>query len=196
MHFFSQGQLRQVQARKKVAKTVLAFVLVFAVCFLPSHVFMLWFHNNPKSQDEYNTFWHVLRIVGFCLSFTNSCINPIALYLVSGTFRKHFDEHLFWRCSISPSMTPTDSNVFLVKNNGTALGQGDVKMTESITLPSLQSVTNKNKSNVTFVTLASCSSKNVVTATSTNRWDPDRLSPLKISHNPPLNVINSVKQPT
>lgn len=86
-----QGQARQVRARKKVAKTVLAFVLVFAVCFLPQHVFLLWFYNNPNSDRDYNEFWHVFKIVGYCLSFINSCINPIALYCVSGTFRKHFD---------------------------------------------------------------------------------------------------------
>ncbi|XP_073986309.1 neuropeptide CCHamide-1 receptor-like [Rhodnius prolixus] len=91
-----QGQARQVRARKKVAKTVLAFVLVFAVCFLPQHVFLLWFYNNPNSDRDYNEFWHVFKIVGYCLSFINSCINPIALYCVSGTFRKHFDRYLVW----------------------------------------------------------------------------------------------------
>lgn len=90
-----QGQARQIRARRKVAKTVLAFVVVFAVCFFPQHVFMLWFYFAPTSGEDYNDFWHYLRIVGFCLSFINSCINPIALYCVSGTFRKHFDRYLF-----------------------------------------------------------------------------------------------------
>lgn len=34
----------QVLARKKVAYTVLAFVVIFGVCYLPYHVFMLWFY--------------------------------------------------------------------------------------------------------------------------------------------------------
>ncbi|VVC40494.1 Bombesin receptor-like,G protein-coupled receptor, rhodopsin-like,GPCR, rhodopsin-like, 7TM [Cinara cedri] len=118
-----QGKIRQVRARKKVAKSVLAFVLMFAICFLPHHVFMLWFYNYPKSTEEYNTFWHVLRIAGFCMSFTNSCMNPVALYLVSGTFRKHFDRHLFSLCvSVQPT-TATESNLFMVrKNHGTTVG--------------------------------------------------------------------------
>ncbi len=94
----AQGQLRQIKARRKVAKTVLAFVIVFAVCFLPQHLFMLWFYHHPTAQEDYNAFWHIFRIVGFCLSFINSCINPIALYFVSGTFRKYFDEYLFSWC--------------------------------------------------------------------------------------------------
>ena len=90
-----QGQARQVRARKKVAKMVLAFVIVFAICFFPQHVFMLWFYSDQKAAEEqYNEFWHIFRIAGFCLSFINSCINPIALYCVSGTFRKHFNRYL------------------------------------------------------------------------------------------------------
>ncbi|XP_024889779.1 neuropeptide CCHamide-1 receptor-like [Temnothorax curvispinosus] len=89
-----QGQVRQIQARKKVAKMVMAFVIVFAVCFLPQHVFMLWFYIHPTALEDYNAFWHYFRILGFCLAYTNSCINPIALYFVSGTFRKYFDRYL------------------------------------------------------------------------------------------------------
>ncbi|XP_015432297.1 PREDICTED: neuropeptide CCHamide-1 receptor-like [Dufourea novaeangliae] len=89
-----QGQVKQVKARKKVAKMVMAFVIVFAVCFFPQHVFMLWFYIHPTAQKDYNAFWHCFRILGFCLAFINSCINPIALYCVSGTFRKYFDRYL------------------------------------------------------------------------------------------------------
>lgn len=92
-------QTRQAQARKKVAKTVLAFVVVFALCFLPQHVFMLWFYYHPTSQQDFNGFWHAFRIIGFCLGFLNSCVNPIALYCISGTFRKHFNRHLFCCCT-------------------------------------------------------------------------------------------------
>nr|XP_036230712.1 neuropeptide CCHamide-1 receptor [Bactrocera oleae] len=90
-----QGAVRQVRARRKVAVTVLAFVVIFGICFMPYHIFMLWFYYWPTAQDDYNSFWHVLRIVGFCLSFANSCANPVALYFVSGAFRKHFNRYLF-----------------------------------------------------------------------------------------------------
>ncbi|EDW02108.1 GH21808 [Drosophila grimshawi] len=92
-----QGAVRQVRARRKVAVTVLAFVVIFGICFLPYHVFFLWFYYWPTAQEDYNMFWHVLRIVGFCMSFANSCANPVALYFVSGAFRKHFNRYLFCR---------------------------------------------------------------------------------------------------
>ncbi|KAG7206710.1 hypothetical protein KM043_000383 [Ampulex compressa] len=87
-------RLEQIRARKKVGKMVIAFVIVFVVCFLPYHAFMLWFHFCPSSKEDYDDFWHAFRILGFCLSFVNSCVNPIALYFVSGTFRKRFNEYL------------------------------------------------------------------------------------------------------
>lgn len=90
-----QGQSSQIRARKKVAKMVLSFVIMFMICFLPHHVFMLWFHFWPTSQDDFNEFWNAFRIAAFCLSFINSCINPIALYFISGVFRKYFNRYLF-----------------------------------------------------------------------------------------------------
>ncbi|KAG7156912.1 Neuropeptide CCHamide-1 receptor-like 3 [Homarus americanus] len=93
------GQQRQAQARRKVAKMVLAFVTIFAICFLPLNVFNLWWHFAPNSRETYDIYWHTFRIVGFCLSFINSCINPIALYCVSGTFRKYYNKHVFCWCT-------------------------------------------------------------------------------------------------
>ncbi|XP_063244269.1 neuropeptide CCHamide-1 receptor-like [Bacillus rossius redtenbacheri] len=93
-----QGQSTQVRGRKKVAKMVLAFVFIFIACFLPYHTFSLWFHFSPTSEQDYDDYWHAFRIIGFCLSFINSCINPVTLYCVSGTFRKHFNRYLFCCC--------------------------------------------------------------------------------------------------
>ncbi|KDR14578.1 hypothetical protein L798_11307, partial [Zootermopsis nevadensis] len=94
-----QGLSSQIRARKKVSKMVLAFVIIFILCFLPYHIFNLWFNFNPKSEEDYNDFWNVFRIIGFCLSFINSCINPITLYCISGKFRKHFNRYLFRSCT-------------------------------------------------------------------------------------------------
>ncbi|KAG8230674.1 hypothetical protein J437_LFUL010488 [Ladona fulva] len=88
-------QSTQIRARKKVAKMVLAFVVIFILCFLPYHTFMLWFNFYPYSREVYDDYWHAFRIVGFCLSFINSCVNPIALYCVSRAFRKHYNRYLF-----------------------------------------------------------------------------------------------------
>ncbi|KAH7948222.1 neuropeptide CCHamide-1 receptor [Rhipicephalus sanguineus] len=89
------AQLKQMKARVKVAKIALAFVILFAVCFFPNHVFMMWYYFAPDAPSHYNSFWHVWKIMGYVMTFVNSCLNPIALYLVSGVFRNHFKHYLF-----------------------------------------------------------------------------------------------------
>nr|CAH0098592.1 unnamed protein product [Daphnia galeata] len=89
---------RNRKSRRKVAKMVQYFVVLFAVCFLPMHVFFLWFHFDANSQNDYNHFWNAFRIFGFVLAYINSCINPIALYFISTNFRKHFNRLLLCGC--------------------------------------------------------------------------------------------------
>ncbi|KAK6629560.1 hypothetical protein RUM43_003377 [Polyplax serrata] len=110
---------RQARARKKVAKMVSAFVFIFALCFLPHHVYMLWFHNNPNFNRDYNAFWHALKIVGFSLGYINSCINPIALFCVSGTFRKYFYKYLFCCCKRSSMERSHSMSLTSTKRMGT-----------------------------------------------------------------------------
>ncbi|KAH8373083.1 hypothetical protein KR009_011635 [Drosophila setifemur] len=107
----------QARARRHVARMVVAFVvgkssltslysisnylrniLVFFICFFPYHVFELWYHFYPTAEEDFDDFWNVLRIVGFCTSFLNSCVNPVALYCVSGVFRQHFNRYLCCIC--------------------------------------------------------------------------------------------------
>lgn len=49
------------------------FSIVFIICFLPHHVFMLWFHLHPRSLYDYDEYWHILRIIGFCLRLVQIC---------------------------------------------------------------------------------------------------------------------------
>ena len=87
---------KQTEARKKVAKLVLSFVIIFVICWLPRHIYLLWFYYDPA---DYNMFWHVFKITGFCFCFINSCVNPLALYFLSKQFRSYYNKTLFYICS-------------------------------------------------------------------------------------------------
>ena len=88
----NQQQKRQVQARIKVAKVVLSFVIIFVICWLPRHIYILAYYI---SSAMYNMFWHVLKITAFCLTYIYSSVNPFVLYFLSSQFRKHFNRYLF-----------------------------------------------------------------------------------------------------
>ena len=71
-------------------------VVIFAICFLPGHIFMLWFHVYSNGK-YFSSNWYILRTVGFVLHYLNSCINPVVLYCVSTSIRKQFNQ-LFCCC--------------------------------------------------------------------------------------------------
>ncbi|XP_015928230.1 neuropeptide CCHamide-1 receptor-like [Parasteatoda tepidariorum] len=89
------SHVKQLRSRTKVAKIVLNFVVIFAVCFFPSHIFLIWYYFDENPNDHYNEYWHCFKIIGYVLTFANSCLNPIALYFISSVFRNYFKRYLF-----------------------------------------------------------------------------------------------------
>ncbi|XP_074522578.1 gastrin-releasing peptide receptor [Halichoeres trimaculatus] len=88
---------QQVEARKRLAKTVLVFVGLFALCWLPSHVIYLY-RSYHYSQVDTSLAHFVCSVVARILAFTNSCLNPFALYLLSKSFQKQFNQQLCCCC--------------------------------------------------------------------------------------------------
>ncbi|GAU98466.1 hypothetical protein RvY_09608-2 [Ramazzottius varieornatus] len=69
----NQQQLqKQMQNRKSLAKLFFIMVLVFVICFLPKHIFLIWFYGDPNSMENYNLGWHIFKIISHCLAYVNS----------------------------------------------------------------------------------------------------------------------------
>lgn len=84
-----------METRKRLAKIVLVFVGLFAMCWFPNHVLYMYRSFHYGQIDP--SLGHLLiTVLGRVLSFCNSCVNPFALYLLSESFRRHFNSHL--RC--------------------------------------------------------------------------------------------------
>ena len=77
-------KLPPTRKRRRLAVTVLGLVASFVACWLPRHVFLLWFHFDP---GLFNAFWHVFKIFAFCLMFSNSAVNPFVFYVLDLRFR-------------------------------------------------------------------------------------------------------------
>lgn len=69
----------------QTAQTVLLVVTVFTICWMPHHIIVMWaeFGTFPLTQTTY-----VFRLVSHCLSYGNSCVNPILYAFLSENFRK------------------------------------------------------------------------------------------------------------
>lgn len=110
------GFKRSRKRSQSRARLILLFVLIFMVCFLPHHLFMIWFYFHPRSQDLYNDFWHCWRIVAFCLTFLNSCLNPITLYLTSDQFKDYFNKYLL-NCRAKNSHVKPNLSIEMSESN-------------------------------------------------------------------------------
>ncbi|CAH1798840.1 unnamed protein product [Owenia fusiformis] len=102
----SNQHVRQTKERFKVAMLVLSFIGIFFFCWLPRHIYLIWFHFD---ESEYNMAWHTFKIIGFCLMFMNSCVNPLALYLLSKQFRHFYHRYLL--CCLPKEVIPTSSSM-------------------------------------------------------------------------------------
>uniref|UniRef100_A0A096N710 Endothelin receptor type B n=4 Tax=Cercopithecinae TaxID=9528 RepID=A0A096N710_PAPAN len=91
-----------LKQRREVAKTVFCLVLVFALCWLPLHLSRILkltlYNQNDPNRCELLSFLLVLDYIGINMASLNSCINPIALYLVSKRFKNCFKSCLCCWC--------------------------------------------------------------------------------------------------
>lgn len=97
----------QIKSRKRLAKAVLVFVGLFAVCWLPSHVIYLY-RSYHYDQVDTSLGHFIASVCARILAFANSCVNPFALYLMSKSFSKHFRQQLL--CCTSPRRLDSQSS--------------------------------------------------------------------------------------
>ncbi|XP_075872633.1 neuromedin-B receptor [Nelusetta ayraudi] len=95
----SEHTKRQMETRKRLAKIVLVLVFLFALCWFPNH--LLYMYRSFHYQQMDLSLRHlVVTLLARVLSFSSSCVNPFALYLLSESFRRHFNSQL--RCGGEP----------------------------------------------------------------------------------------------
>ncbi|XP_005098643.1 neuropeptide CCHamide-2 receptor [Aplysia californica] len=81
--------------RRRLAITVLSLIAAFAVCWAPRHAYLLWYHFDPGNFDD---FWYAFKILGFCLSFSNSAVNPLVFYVLDSKYRSFVHSALCGVC--------------------------------------------------------------------------------------------------
>lgn len=79
-------------ARRKGANTVVALAGAFFVSYVPWYVWQVVFWAHYSSDHKTATYTYTFL---YYLFFGNLLFNPIALYCVSSTWRRHFNRYLF-----------------------------------------------------------------------------------------------------
>lgn len=83
----SYTAIDDVRKRKILTIIVICLVCAFIFCWLPRHIYLIWFHFLP---GDFNLFWHIFKTTGFCLMFANSSINPLLFLIIDRRFRQCF----------------------------------------------------------------------------------------------------------
>ncbi|KAJ7310421.1 hypothetical protein JRQ81_007335 [Phrynocephalus forsythii] len=104
---------KQIESRKRVAKTVLVLAALFALCWLPNHILYLYRSFTYHASIDTSAFHLFATIFSRVLAFGNSCVNPFALYWLSKSFRQHFKKEVLCCKPKAPATHPpslTQSN--------------------------------------------------------------------------------------
>jgi hypothetical protein len=80
-------------ARVRSSNVLIALVVVFVVSYTPIQLFRfieLWFYGGGYLFDY-------VDLIAYSLLSLNSCFNPVALYVASGTFRRYYNRYICCR---------------------------------------------------------------------------------------------------
>ncbi|MBN3278589.1 BRS4 protein, partial [Polyodon spathula] len=89
---------KQMESRKRLAKTVLVLVFLFALCWLPNHALYLYRSFTYSSSVDSSISHLLASFLSRALAFSSSVVNPFALYWLSKTFCQHFNTQLCFAC--------------------------------------------------------------------------------------------------
>nr|XP_006633054.1 PREDICTED: bombesin receptor subtype-3 [Lepisosteus oculatus] len=89
---------KKIESRRRLAKTVLVFVLLFALCWLPNHILYLYRSFTYHAKVDTSAGHLLATFLSRALAFSSSCVNPFALYWLSHSFRERFNRQLCCLC--------------------------------------------------------------------------------------------------
>uniref|UniRef100_A0A3Q1JV18 G-protein coupled receptors family 1 profile domain-containing protein n=1 Tax=Anabas testudineus TaxID=64144 RepID=A0A3Q1JV18_ANATE len=97
-HLHKKMKNMSKKSERSKRKTVLLVVTAFTICWMPHHIIAMWveFGTFPLNDASF-----VFRIVSHCLSYGNSCVNPVLYAFLSENFRKACRQ-VFTCCSLYP----------------------------------------------------------------------------------------------
>lgn len=74
----TERQMESMKSKRKVVRMFIAIVSIFAICWLPYHLFFIYaYHNNQVTSAKYVQHMYL----GFYwLAMSNAMVNPIIYY--------------------------------------------------------------------------------------------------------------------
>ncbi|KAK8757622.1 hypothetical protein V5799_004746 [Amblyomma americanum] len=81
-------QIEAIKSKRKIVKMMIVVVVIFAVCWLPYHVYFLVMHHHPEINQS--TYIQHVYLAIYWLAMSNSMYNPIIYCWMNSRFREGF----------------------------------------------------------------------------------------------------------
>nr|QBE90574.1 kisspeptin receptor [Apostichopus japonicus] len=80
---------QNLRHKRRTTKMVLVVVLTFAICWLPVHVFSMWY-RFAQQRFPVNDATYIFKVISHTLSYANSCCNPFIYAFMGENFIRYF----------------------------------------------------------------------------------------------------------
>ncbi|XP_063990471.1 tachykinin-like peptides receptor 99D isoform X2 [Diachasmimorpha longicaudata] len=98
----TQRQLDNIRSKRRVVKMMIVVVVIFAVCWLPFHVYFIVTSYLPEITNE--PYIQEVFLAIYWLAMSNSMYNPIIYCWMNSRFRRGFAQ--FFSCCPFVNVTP------------------------------------------------------------------------------------------
>ncbi|XP_015910851.1 tachykinin-like peptides receptor 99D [Parasteatoda tepidariorum] len=84
----TQKQVESINSKRKIVKMMIVVVVIFAVCWLPYHIYFLVAHHVPQITSA--TYVQPIYLSIYWLAMSNACYNPFIYCWMNSRFRQGF----------------------------------------------------------------------------------------------------------
>lgn len=106
-------QLESIRSKRRVVKMMIVVVIIFAVCWLPYHVYFLVTYHHPEMLEA--AYIQQVYLGIYFLAMSNSMYNPIIYCWMNSRFRRGFKRVFRW----CPFIRLTDDDASDKRNHAT-----------------------------------------------------------------------------
>ncbi|XP_037950768.1 tachykinin-like peptides receptor 86C [Teleopsis dalmanni] len=118
-------QIESMKSKRKVVRMFIAIVSIFAICWLPYHMFFIYsYHNNQLTTTKYVQHMYL----GFYwLAMSNAMVNPIIYYWMNKRFRMYFQKIICCYCFGTAVLKSSSPTACTNKNSSQRLAKAESK---------------------------------------------------------------------
>uniref|UniRef100_A0AAN0LPN2 Tachykinin-like peptide receptor 99D n=1 Tax=Polyphagotarsonemus latus TaxID=1204166 RepID=A0AAN0LPN2_9ACAR len=108
---YTAKQVQSIQSKRKIVKMLILVLCIFAVCWLPYHIYFIIQHHLPEITNF--KYAQQIYLVLYWLAMSNSMYNPFIYCWMNNRFRRGFRNILF--CKYCFKTNPSNNKKFRIR---------------------------------------------------------------------------------